>query len=230
MVQVALHNRNEFRARIFGTTVKAYAANGTVIASAVLRASRSRYIWTLRPAIRNVSRLEVRTPPNGDCLHFKEVEVFGAREPPVTKPGDAEAAKLIMDQILPNLEDRAIAREGSGGEDGCRRRRRCWSRRRGWCWPVGWALAWPQGWPARARPLRGRGSTLPSQTFTTGRGTLRRACPPVRPRRGRGRYVAGDLHAAHEEAAAEAAVAAAGCAMEVAARRVAPTTNGIGWQ
>lgn len=117
VVQVALHNRNEFRARIFGTTVKAYAANGTVIASAVLRASRSRYIWTLRPAIRNVSRLEVRTPPNGDCLHFKEVEVFGAREPPVTKPGDAEAAKLIMDQILPNLEDRAIAREGSGGED-----------------------------------------------------------------------------------------------------------------
>jgi hypothetical protein len=122
LAQIVLHNRKEFRARIFAATVRAYAPNGTVVAAATLRASRSMYIWTLRPAVRNVGILEVRTPQRDGaeaCLHFKELEAFGAPELKgrshwTLQPPEAEVLQGYGEELDPE----PAGGEGAGGEGG----------------------------------------------------------------------------------------------------------------
>ena len=129
LAQIVLHNRKEFRARIFAATIKAYAPNGTVVAAATLRASRSMYIWTLRPAVaRNVGVLEVRTPARDGaeaCLHFKELEAFGAPELPgrshwTVQAPEAEVLRGYGEAVgeLGELEEEALANDEVGGVGG----------------------------------------------------------------------------------------------------------------
>ena len=99
--QIVVHNRKDFRARLFGATVRLYAANGTVLASGMLRSARNMYVWTLRPLVREVIRVEVRMSKPDVCLHIKEVEAFGivdshVRELSYNELPDPEQPKLRL--------------------------------------------------------------------------------------------------------------------------------------
>ena len=77
LAQVVLHNRKEFKARMYGAALIVRGEGGTVLANTTIRAVRSMYIWTPRPLISDVASLELLTPSEHGCLHFRELEAFG---------------------------------------------------------------------------------------------------------------------------------------------------------
>ena len=77
--QIVLHNRDEFKHRLIGSNVTLRAANGTVIRSLAVPIARSMFVWTFDEPAAHVSSLEVRRQ-GGDCLHFLELEAFGASQ------------------------------------------------------------------------------------------------------------------------------------------------------
>ena len=83
--QIALHNRPDHRYRLVGATIVARAVGGGApLANATVATSRAAYVWTLSPPLARVGSLEVRLPekPAGEgCLHFLELEAFGALYP-----------------------------------------------------------------------------------------------------------------------------------------------------
>lgn len=72
-----LHNRKDFRSRLYGSTVRALAKNGSTLTAVTVRTSREAYVWSLRPPILEVHALEVRASKPSGCLHFLELEAYG---------------------------------------------------------------------------------------------------------------------------------------------------------
>ena len=78
LVQLTLHNRADFRYRMVGVTVALRHQNTSTLASFRMGAGRSLYVLTLAPALDAVSEIEIRSPSPSSCLHFSELEAFGA--------------------------------------------------------------------------------------------------------------------------------------------------------
>ena len=78
LVQLTLHNRADFRYRMVGATVALRHQNTSTLASFRMGAGRSLYVLTLAPALDAVSEIEIRSPSPSSCLHFSELEAFGA--------------------------------------------------------------------------------------------------------------------------------------------------------
>ena len=103
IAQVVVHNRKEFRARMFGASISIYAADNSVVAAGTLRAARGMYIWTVRPVVRHAVRLEIRTAKDAGCLHFKELEAFGLSEAEMPASGIAfEELPDTLEQVQQN--------------------------------------------------------------------------------------------------------------------------------
>lgn len=117
LLQVALHNRKEFKARMFDSTLILRGRSNNVLRNVSLHASRSMYVWTARPLVHDVWSLEVHMPHQNGCLHFKEVEAFGGRQedvqemmaafrelpeppypPPPPPPAKNDAARIMRQQ------------------------------------------------------------------------------------------------------------------------------------
>ena len=77
--QIVLHNRQQFRHRLVGSTVRLLGAGGEVLWSQRVAVSRYLYAWSLQPHVGSVTALEVRLSREA-CLHFNELEAFGASE------------------------------------------------------------------------------------------------------------------------------------------------------
>jgi hypothetical protein len=79
--QLVLHNRIDFKSRLYGASVRLLGASGTdgreVLASFQVRTASELYIWQVRPFARGVLRIEVHAAEPFICLHFRELEVYG---------------------------------------------------------------------------------------------------------------------------------------------------------
>jgi hypothetical protein len=112
LTQIVIHNRKEFQSRLFDSEVRLMAKNSSVLATWTIRASRSMYVWTLRPLVRDVSRIELRTPRELGCLHFKELEAFGV---PMSHLHDPETSFRELPEASSPSSAEGGARAGGGG-------------------------------------------------------------------------------------------------------------------
>ena len=98
--QLVLHNRPDFRSRLYASTVRLLAADGSAVGAFTVRAARDVYVWTIRPPTRGVVRIEVKSPSQLGCLHFRELEAFGA--PQSDPPRGANAFRELPEELPPS--------------------------------------------------------------------------------------------------------------------------------
>ena len=101
--QLVMHNRVDFKSRLYGASVRLLGASGTdgreVLASFQVRTASELYIWQVRPFARGVLRIEVHAAEPFTCLHFRELEVYG--HPMGTAQGPTAFTEL-PETALPN--------------------------------------------------------------------------------------------------------------------------------
>ena len=100
VAQLALYNRKSYRYRLVGAKIRLLAANKSVVTEVTVASAREAYVWTLTPPARAVSSIELRLDGRTDCLHFAELEVFGALEAQVDG-GEADAAAPAAAAVAP---------------------------------------------------------------------------------------------------------------------------------
>ena len=63
--QITMHNRKDYQARLYQTSVRVMNESGGTLAAFTVRAARNAYIWSMREPVRDAMRIEVRThkPP-----------------------------------------------------------------------------------------------------------------------------------------------------------------------
>eukprot|EP00316_Scyphosphaera_apsteinii_P011643 CAMPEP_0119317770 /NCGR_PEP_ID=MMETSP1333-20130426/44268_1 /TAXON_ID=418940 /ORGANISM="Scyphosphaera apsteinii, Strain RCC1455" /LENGTH=421 /DNA_ID=CAMNT_0007323803 /DNA_START=34 /DNA_END=1299 /DNA_ORIENTATION=- len=80
VAQVVLHNRRDHKARLVGASITMYRDNWKPSLSVRMTTARKLFVWTFRPVLSSIKMVEVAMPGVNDCLHFSELEVFGATQ------------------------------------------------------------------------------------------------------------------------------------------------------
>lgn len=95
IAQVTLHNRPDFRYRLVGATVEVRHENATVLRRFRVGAGRHLHVMTISPPVHHASEIVVRSPAPNTCLHFAELEAFGAPQ------HEVDSGKLTFSQVRP---------------------------------------------------------------------------------------------------------------------------------